>query len=123
MSLEHVPLTIKAFEINHVYGDLSDIVETFKNYYKHQLKSNTLSIFGGSNLLGNPVGFFDTIGEGFSDFYYEPANGYQKSWTQGGVGAVKGTSSLVRNTVGGTIGSLGKVSSSISSALLYLTGD
>ena len=27
MSLEHVPLSIKAFEINHVYGDLTDIMD------------------------------------------------------------------------------------------------
>jgi vacuolar protein sorting-associated protein 13A/C len=39
------------------------------------------------------------------------------------MGLVKGTGSLIRNTVGGTIGSIGKVSSSIGSALLYLTGD
>lgn len=36
---------------------------------------------------------------------------------------VKGSGSLLRNTVGGTVGSLGKMTSSLGSALLYLTGD
>ena len=35
MSLEQVPITIKAFEISYVYGDLADIKDLFKGYYKH----------------------------------------------------------------------------------------
>lgn len=73
--------------------------------------------------MGNPVNFIDTLGTGFNDFYYEPANGFKRSYKEGSMGLVKGTGSLIRNTVGGTIGSIGKVSSSIGSALLYLTGD
>jgi hypothetical protein len=34
MSLEKMPLNINAFEISHVYGDLTDIAEQFKGYYK-----------------------------------------------------------------------------------------
>ena len=63
------------------------------------------------------------MGNGFNDFYYEPANGFRKSNTDGMIGMAKGTGSLLRNTVGGTIGSLGKVSNAMSSALLFLTGD
>lgn len=63
------------------------------------------------------------MGTGFQDFVYEPANGFKKSFMDGSIGVVKGTGSLLRNTVGGTFGGLGKVSSAMSSALLYLTGD
>ena len=82
-----------------------------------------MALFGASSLLGNPISFMDTVGTGFHDFYYEPATGFKKSFKDGGMGFAKGTGSLVRSTVGGTAGSLGKVSSSIGSALLYLTGD
>lgn len=123
MALENMPLTVNAFEISNVYGDLDDIVEHFRGYYKHQLKANALSVFGGSNLLGNPINFMSTVGSGFRDFYYEPANGFRRSLAAGGLGMAKGAGSLVGKTVGGTIGSLGKVSSSLGSALLYLTGD
>ena len=82
-----------------------------------------MSLFGGSNLLGNPNNLIDTLGSGFKDFYYEPANGFKKGVKEGSIGFMVGTGSLVRNTVGGTIGSVGKISSSIGSALLYLTGD
>mmetsp|Transcript_2664 Transcript_2664/g.3681 ORF Transcript_2664/g.3681 Transcript_2664/m.3681 type:complete len:152 (+) Transcript_2664:2677-3132(+) len=123
ISLDKTPIYLNAFEICNVYGDMADITSQFKDYYKTQLKSNTLRLFGGANLFGNPVGFIGTVGSGFKDFYYEPAKGFHKSYRDGGYGLAKGTGSLLRNTVGGTIGSLGKVSSSIGSALLYLTGD
>ena len=34
MSLEAVPIRVNAFEISCVYGDLPDIVDQFKGYYK-----------------------------------------------------------------------------------------
>jgi len=34
MSLEKTPLTVNAFEVSNVYGDLQDIAEQFKGYYK-----------------------------------------------------------------------------------------
>ncbi len=74
-------------------------------------------------MLGNPTGLIDTVGSGFRDFYYEPQEGFKKGYAEASLGVVKGTGSLLRNTVGGTVGSLGKVSKSIGSALLYLTGD
>ena len=65
----------------------------------------------------------DRVGTGFKDFYYEPANGFKKGLKEGSLGVVKGSGSLLRGTLGGTAGSLGKVSQSFGSALLYLTGD
>lgn len=78
---------------------------------------------GASNLLGNPVSFLDTIGSGITDFYYEPANGFSKGIKEGSIGLVKGTKSLVKNTFVGSVGSIGKVSSSMGSVMLQLTGD
>ena len=42
---------------------------------------------------------------------------------QGGLGIIKGTSSLVKNTFIGTIGSAGKIASSVSKGLLVLSND
>ena len=76
MSLENTPIYVNAFEINNMYGDMADIADQFKIYYKTQLKANTFRLFGGANLFGNPVGFIGTVGSGFKDFYYEPASGF-----------------------------------------------
>ncbi len=42
---------------------------------------------------------------------------------QGGLGIIKGTGSLVKNTLLGTIGSAGKIASSFSKGLLVLSSD
>jgi len=122
-SLENAPFMINAFVISNVYGDKSEILEQFKGHYKQQIKRNALSFIGASNLLGNPVGFMDQLGTGFHDFYYEPANGFAKGFKEGLIGSAKGTTSLMKNTVVGSVSSLGKISTSLGSAMLHLTGD
>jgi vacuolar protein sorting-associated protein 13A/C len=42
---------------------------------------------------------------------------------QGGLGIIKGTGSLVKNTLIGTMGSVSKISSSVSKGLLVLSND
>ena len=82
-----------------------------------------MNFVGSSNLLGNPVSFIDSIGTGVKDFYYEPMNGFLKGGREGLIGLRRGTGSLVKNFVGGTLGSFGKITSSMSSGLLMLTSD
>ena len=74
-------------------------------------------------MIGNPVGFMDTIGTGMQDFWYEPRNGFMRGPAAGTYGLVKGTKSLVTNTIVGSVGSIGKISGSLSSTMLHLTGD
>ena len=74
-------------------------------------------------MLGNPLGFMDQLGTGFRDFYYEPVNGFGRGFKEGSIGLAKGTKSLMKNTLVGSVSSLGKISNSLGSAMLHLTGD
>ena len=65
----------------------------------------------------------DTISTGVNDFWYEPRNGFMRGPREGAIGVVRGTQSLVKNTIVGSVGSIGKISSSLSSTMLQLTGD
>jgi hypothetical protein len=42
---------------------------------------------------------------------------------EGGLGIVRGTGSLVKNTFVGSVSSFGKISSSLSAGILSITGD
>jgi len=99
------------------------VIEHFKGYYKQKIGWNALSFLGGSNLIGNPVNFLNTLGTGVKDFYYEPVNGFMRGPREGAHGLVRGTGSLVKNTFVGSVGSLGKISSSLSAGMLAITGD
>ena len=122
-TFENAPLNINALGITNVFGDMSEVLDHFKGYYKQQVKWNALSFVGASNLIGNPVGFMNTIGTGMNDFWYEPRNGFMRGPREGAIGVVRGTQSLVKNTVVGSVGSIGRISSSFSSTMLQLTGD
>jgi len=87
------------------------------------IKWNAFSFLGASNLIGNPIGLINSLGTGVKDFYYEPINGFMKGAKEGGLGIVKGTGSLVRNTFLGSVNSISKISSSLSSTMLTITGD
>jgi hypothetical protein len=87
------------------------------------IKWNAFSFLGASNLIGNPIGFINTLGTGVKDFYYEPVNGFMKGAKEGGLGIVKGTGSLFKNTFLGSVNSIGKISSSLSATVLSITGD
>jgi len=88
------------------------------------VKWNTLSFLGASNLIGNPVKFISTLGSGFEEFYYEPYQGFMRGGVAaGGLGIVKGSASLVKNTFSASFSSIGKISSSLSAGMLAITGD
>jgi vacuolar protein sorting-associated protein 13A/C len=78
-------------------------------------------ILGSMSILGNPIGFVSTIGTGMQDFFYKPLEGIVHGPLEGGIGLIKGTGSLVKNTVGGTFGATSNVLSSLSKGIMALT--
>ena len=122
-TFEDAPISLNALEVRNVFGDKSEILETFKTYYMQSIKWSALSLIGSSNLIGNPVSLWHSVGTGVKDFYYEPVHGFMKGAAAGGLGIVKGTGSLVKNTFVGSVSSIGKISSSLSAGMLAITGD
>lgn len=54
---------------------------------------------GSLDILGNPVGLMKNIGTGVFDFIDKPIEGFVKGPLEGGYGIIKGTSSLIKNTL------------------------
>lgn len=55
------------------------------------------------------MNFVNALGTGVQDFFYEPREGFTRGTIQGGIGIIKGTTSLVTNTFVGAIGSASKM--------------
>jgi len=81
------------------------------------------NFLGASNLLGNPIGFLNSVSTGIKDFWYEPTQGMMIGPAETASGLFRGTKSLLSNTMMGSLDSFGKISSSLSSTLLNITGD
>lgn len=122
-NIDEAPIKINALVLENVFGEQSDIIELIRKHHTEKLKWNILKFIGASNLLGNPMNLVNALGTGVQDFYYEPIQGLAKGPLQLGIGIIKGTSSLVKNTFIGTIGSASKVVSSVSKGLLVLSND
>jgi len=122
-SFENAPVKINALEVSNVFGDKNEVISLFKGYYKQQLKQNMLNFLGSSNLIGNPISFLNSVGTGIKDFWYEPTQGMMIGPVETVSGVYRGTKSLLTNSIGGSLNSIGKMTSSLSSTLLNITGD
>ena len=64
-----------------------------------------------------------TLGNGAKEFFYEPKEGFMQGPMHGGIGIIKGTSSMVGHTVAGTVGAVGKITNSLNKGVLFLSFD
>jgi hypothetical protein len=122
-TIENAPIRIRKLHLKNVFGSQKDIGYLFSDYYSSSIKKNLVTIIGSTEILGNPVNFVRTVGTGLHDFVHEPIDGFRSGVAKGGIGILKGTGSLVKNTAVGTFGTLSKFSSSISKGILIFTRD
>ena len=67
------------------------------------------------------MGLFKKIGQGMFDFIDKPIEGFVQGPLGGGIGLVKGTGSLIKNTLAGTFNSVEKITGSIGTGLSTLS--
>ena len=122
-TIENAPIKIRRLQLKNVLGSQKDISYLFSDYYSSSLKKNLVTIIGSTEILGNPVNFARTVGNGLHDFVHEPIDGFRVGVVRGGIGIIKGTGSLFKNTAEGTFGTMSKFSSSLSKGILIFTRD
>ncbi len=122
-TIEDSPLSMNALELENVFGTADEIIYILQEQYITRLKSNILQLVGASNVLGNPISFYNSIGTGFKDFFFKPMEGFVDGPIEGGKGLLDGTGSLVKHTTEGVFGSVAKIVGSASKGLLVLSND
>lgn len=80
-------------------------------------------ILGSSDMIGNPVGFIEKLGDGVFEFVNEPRKGLIKGPKEfvGGIG--KGVTSLVTGVFSAGFGSVSKITGSLYSIAKSATGE
>jgi vacuolar protein sorting-associated protein 13A/C len=104
------------FTITHESLTKPEIKHRLITHYTNAIMSprERLRIFGSAAALGNPSGFFGSIGSGIDAFEQERKSG-------GGVG--RGLESLAAHTAKGALGSLASVTGTMSKGLSSITLD
>jgi len=113
-SLHDTSLSFNALVLEHTFIPSDQLATRFVAVYKTRLLKQLPKILGSADALGDPVGLIRNCSKGFTDFFYEPAEGIVRSPKDFAKGVKKGTVSLVSHTLGGALGSGSKVLGAVS---------
>lgn len=121
-NFDKAPIKLRGIEIRSVYGTKDQVFGTLIERYKELAKETMMSVVFSSNILGNPVKFFDRISNGFNDLVDKPVQGFLEGPIEGGIGIIAGAGSFAAKTVGATFNSLHNIADSLANGLSSLTG-
>jgi vacuolar protein sorting-associated protein 13A/C len=110
-------------ELINVMATGSDLIGRVGQHYVSAVLAEVYKVVFASDILGNPVAVVGALGTGVRDFFVEPAQGLVQSPAAFGRGLIKGTGSLMKNTVVGLGVGVSSLTSSVSRGVATLTFD
>ncbi|KAJ1822144.1 Vacuolar protein sorting-associated protein 13 [Coemansia sp. RSA 2598] len=124
-NINEAPVFLNALIMQNVRVSLPILTDRMYKHYSQEVFNQVYKVVGSANLLGNPVGLFNNISSGVSDFFYEPYQGFVMSDRPQdfGFGLARGTASLFKKTVFGMTDSFSKFTDSMSKGLSAATMD
>ena len=120
-NVENAEFRFNALELDHVFDTISHFRSLIAEYYISQGSNQKMVLLASNSLIGNPSQLFDSIAIGTRDFFVEPANAKGSADFIAGIG--RGSSSLLTNTVGGLVGSIGSIPRTVAQGLESAVGD
>jgi hypothetical protein len=122
-TIDLAPVKLNTLQMTDVFGNQWQVWTALQSHYGKQLIAELISLIGHAEILGNPIGLLNNLGTGVKDFFYEPAQGIIHGPLSAGKGLIRGTGSLVRNTVEGTFDTFSKLANSMATGITTLTQD
>lgn len=113
-------IKLKGIKLTNCFESVDGITSKLTAHFKDQAITEVLKVFGSLNIIGNPVGLFRNISTGVTDLITKPAEGFVKGPLEGGLGIMKGATSLIKNTMKGAFNSVNKITGSLSSGISSL---
>jgi len=123
MNIKAAPMKFYALELRNVFGARWQLAQTVSAFYGAQVASELFSIVGHADVLGNPLGILNNLGEGVADLFYEPCKAVMESPRSAGRGLAKGVKSFFSKTIYATFGTVSRLAGTLSSGLSSLTSD
>ncbi|KAI0564765.1 Vacuolar protein sorting-associated protein [Gracilaria domingensis] len=120
-NVENAEFRFNALELRQVCDTTAHFRSLIAEYYISQGSNQKMVLLASNSLIGNPSALFDSIAIGTRDFFVEPANAKGSADFIASIG--RGSSSLLTNTVGGLVGSLGEIPRAVAQGLETAVGD
>ncbi|OMJ87677.1 hypothetical protein SteCoe_10520 [Stentor coeruleus] len=124
VNVSESPMSFTKVFIEHAFQTLDSFTWILIKKYMQQGIRQFYKIFGSIDILGNPLGLIDNLGTGVYEFISAPAKGLVSSTSGSFVkGLSTGVKSLISGVVGGSFGSISKISGSLYNVLRTATGE
>lgn len=120
-NVENAEFRFNALELRHMFDTTSHFRSLITEFYVSQGSNQKMTLLTSNSLIGNPSALFDSIAIGTRDFFVEPASAKGSADFIASIG--RGSSSLLTNTVGGIVGSLGGIPRAVAQGLETAMGD
>eukprot|EP00737_Agarophyton_chilense_P003396 gb/GEZJ01003975.1/.p1 GENE.gb/GEZJ01003975.1/~~gb/GEZJ01003975.1/.p1 ORF type:complete len:3742 (-),score=436.98 gb/GEZJ01003975.1/:2287-13221(-) len=120
-NVENAEFRFNALELHQVCDTTAHFRSLIVEFYISQGSNQKMVLLASNSLIGNPSALFDSIAIGARDFFVEPANAKGSADFIASIG--RGSSSLLTNTVGGLVGSLGEIPRAVAQGLETAVGD
>ena len=98
IGFEDAEVGLMGIEQQEIFCTQIELIQKLTTHFASQ-SSNFYKIFGNLELLGNPFSFASKIKTGLTDLVERPSEGLMQGPIELGVGIIKGTGSLVKNTI------------------------
>jgi hypothetical protein len=85
-TISDASIKLNSLIIPHVFQTPEQITARLQAHYTSNFLFQLYKIIGSVDIIGNPVSFVSTLGTGFVDFFYEPAQGLIKVGRPGFIG-------------------------------------
>ena len=122
-NIEQTNLTLNKDIRYNIHGKKDIIISSVLDAYKQYAILNIMKLGANIEILGTPLNLVKSLGTGVKDFFQKPAQGMIHGPLDGAKGFFYGTKSLVKNTVGGALNTVSKITSGFSNKILILTRD
>lgn len=123
-NVNDAPIKMNALMLENAKVSIPLLISNIKKHYTQEFLNQIHVVLGSADVIGNPVGLFNTVSSGVADFFYEPYQGLVADRPQDlGVGIAKGASSFVKKSVFGLSDSITKITGSLSKGLAAATLD
>lgn len=88
-NIDSAPLSFNVLLLENPFCSQDKLLNIIKKHYTRQAITELHTLLGSTEILGNPVGLFHSVGSGVVDFFYEPAQGLVTSPKAFGTGLAK----------------------------------
>ena len=123
-NVSDAPIKLNALILEDPIISRNLLIQLISAHYSQQVIKQLHKIVGCADVLGNPVGLFNTFSSGVTDLFYEPYNGIVSDRPQDfGLGLAKGGASLLKKTVYGVSDTFSKFTGSVGKGLSIMTFD